>query len=178
MKLIVSIIFLVIFDLVEFNEPEKILWSESNKLTWSDFKGTPRIGGNFVASTSSGMSFSFSYTSRNGEVDYDFTNESYFYPESSWYKEGEVSDYILQHEQTHFDISELHSRIFKKRMEETVFTTNIKTEVRKLYNKVESERVEMQSRYDLETDHSKIMKAEYRWRNFITDQLEKYDRWK
>lgn len=178
MKLLIAIISLLLFTSVTIGEPEKILWSETNKLTWSDFKGTPDAGSNFVASTNSGMSFSFSYSIRNDEVSYNFTNESFFYPEMSWYKKGNVSDYILAHEQTHFDISELHSRIFKKRMEEGVFTKNIKKEVNELYKEVESERIAMQSRYDDETNHSQIIEAENRWRNYVAEQLQVYVAWK
>lgn len=178
MKLVIIIVFILLFNGMEVSEPERILWNESVKLSWSDFKGAPKKSANFVASTNSGMSFSYSYSLRNGEISYEFSNESFFYPETSWYKKGEVSDYILQHEQTHFDISELHSRILKKRLEEKVFSKNIKVEVKRLYETVESERIEMQSRYDLETDHSQSEEAEYRWRQFVENQLEKHDPWK
>lgn len=178
MKLIIATIYLILCTSATTDDPTKILWSETYKLTWSDFKGTPDEESDFVASTNSGMSFSFSYSLRNDEVSYNFTNESFFYPQMSWYKKGGVSDYILAHEQTHFDISELHSRIFRKRMEEGEFTKNIKVEVNELYKKVESERIAMQSRYDLETNHSQISEAENRWRNYVAEQLQVYVAWK
>jgi hypothetical protein len=160
------------------NDAEKIRWSESYQLSWADFQGVPQGGSGYVASTNSGMSFSFSFGNRNGEIKYDYSIESNFYPKLSWYKKGQVSDYILKHEQTHFDISELHTRMFRKRMEESQFSDNIKAEVGALYERTETERKEMQKRYDLESNHSQNKEAEHQWRNFVAEQLKVYDRWK
>ncbi len=171
-------IILLCFSFAPENDSEKILWSETEKLTWDDFQGTPKEGSDYVASTNSGISFSFSYTKREDRIDFDYTIESNFYPKLSWYKRGAVSDYILKHEQTHFDISELHSRMLRKEMETRTFSNNIKEEVQDLYQSIETRRKEMQRRYDKETDHSQISEAEFAWRDFVAEQLTKHERWK
>jgi hypothetical protein len=178
MKLLGILCFFFLSLFVSENDTEKIQWSESNRLTWADFQGVPNRGSGYVASTNSGMSFSFSYGNRNGTIEYDYSIESNFYPKLSWYKNGQVSDYILKHEQTHFDISELHTRIFRKRMEASSFSENIKAEVGMLYEKTETERKEMQKRYDAETNHSQEIEIEHQWRAFVAEQLNLYDRWK
>ena len=157
---------------------EKMQWDENRKLTWNDFKGTPNVGNGFVASTNSGISFSFSYSVRDNNLNLDYTIESNFYPELSWYIAEDVSPYILKHEQTHFDISELHARKLRKLIEESTFSLNPKEEINSLYNSIEEKRRAMQKKYDAESDHSKIPEEELKWRAFIADQLQAYEPWK
>ena len=161
------------------NEDEKIAWSEKNKLSWSDFKAAPK-GNDYVASTSSGISFSytFSYTETREIIDLDVSITSYFYPNNSWYIPSEVSQYILNHEQTHFDISELHARILRKKISETTFTKNLKIEIEAIYKRVEDERRNMQHLFDKESDHSKIKEKELEWEAVVAKQLKKYKPWK
>lgn len=159
---------------------ERIAWSESYKLSWSDFKGTPKVGNTFVASTSSGLSFSYGFKTINGEPtnEFNFEVEAYFYPQNSWYDPGRVSPRVLQHEQTHFDITELHARLLRKRIAEFSFSSNIKDELDALYDQVERERREMQSRYDLETDHSVIRDQEAAWVARVQELLKQSVAWK
>ena len=156
----------------------KMQWDEDRKLTWADFKGTPDAGDSFVASTNSGISFSFSYKVKSGKMTMDYDVQCNFYPELSWYKADLVTDYILKHEQTHFDISELYARKLRKAMEETSFSNNPKEEVNALYQKNETARQQMQTKFDFETDHSKNEPVEIQWRRFVAKELKKYERWK
>lgn len=159
-------------------DKEKMPWSDSRTLTWSDFQGIPNAGDDYVASTNSGVSFSYSISFKNGVKDFNFTVESHFYPKLSWYRKGQVNDYILGHEQTHFDISELHARILKKRLSEATFSDAIKAEIKVIYEKTEQERRDMQNRFDVETVHSNNRKNEIQWELFVAEQLRSYERWK
>lgn len=153
-------------------------WDEGRQLRWADFQGVPNLGADYVASTNSGISFSFSYQVQNGKMTMEYEIFSNFYPKLSWYKPNRVSEYILKHEQTHFDITELYARKLRKAMAEKHFKQNPKDEVNALYNKIERERREMQNRYDGETEHSKNREVELQWRIFVGQELQKHDRWK
>ncbi len=170
-------LFLLVAPLIS-NDEEKIIWSDERKLTWEDFRGTPKSWGTYVASTSSGISFSYSIGVRGGQLDLKYSVESNFYPQSSWYNAEEVDDYILRHEQTHFDITELHARIFRKVLAESEFDLDPQDELSDLYEEVEQARRAMQQLYDKETDHSNIRDAEERWVKYVADRLEEYQRWK
>ena len=170
-------LFLLVAPLIS-NDEEKIIWSDERKLTWEDFRGTPKSWGTYVASTSSGISFSYSIGVRGGQLDLKYSVESNFYPQSSWYNAEEVDDYILRHEQTHFDITELHARIFRKVLAESEFDLAPQDELSDLYEEVEQARRAMQQLYDKETDHSNIRDAEERWVKYVADRLEEYQRWK
>jgi hypothetical protein len=157
---------------------ETIRWEESRPLTWEDFRGTPRQWGTYVASTSSGISFSYSISSSSSGLDLNYTVETLFYPGSSWYNPDEVDAYILRHEQTHFDISELHARIFRKRLSQVDFDGNAEQQLSQMYEETEQARQAMQRLYDKETDHSNIREAEDRWVRYVAERLAEYERWK
>ncbi len=157
---------------------EKILWQENNKLSWSDFKAKQKPQNDFVATTSSGISFSYSYSFKNNKMSSKFSVQSYFYPEKSWYNPLDATPHILKHEQTHFDISELHARILRKKITNFSFTKNIKTEMDALYQKQEIARRAMQEKFDKETDHSRNKEKEKLWEDYVATQLQAYEQWK
>lgn len=175
------VVFLLLFLVTTASftfEEEKLAWNEDIRLTWKDFKGVPNPGNGFVASTNSGVSFSFSYSERNGVGTVDYTVVANFYPQLSWYLSEKVDDYILLHEQTHFDITELHARKLREALAKLPQNRAFKEEAEVAYNAMEAARREMQEAYDLQTDHSNIKEAEYRWRSFVKEQLDSYQAWK
>lgn len=156
----------------------KMAWSDSQKLTWDDFQGKPKLNSGYVASTNSGLSFSYSFSKKGDVIDYKYEVHSYFYPETSWYIASQVNQNILNHEQIHFDISELHARILRRKIENFVFTDNIKNEIMKLYNETEQERVTMQHRFDKESEHSKNREGELKWEAFVHKEIVVYEPWR
>ncbi|MEL6811743.1 MAG: DUF922 domain-containing protein [Bacteroidota bacterium] len=164
-------------DALEFEE-EKIPWRADRKLTWADFKGTPNGPEDFVASTNSGVSFSYSYRETNGVGKVEYSVLSNFYPQLSWYRPSKVTDYILAHEQMHFDISELHARKLRKAMEDIPHNRDFKGNSETLYNQAEEDRRTMQKQYDLDSDHSNNRDEEFKWRAYVAKELKVYERWK
>lgn len=160
------------------SNPEQIIWQEGYRLSWKNFEGTPIPHTNFVASTNTGINFGYSYTMTNKQVEVEYSISSFFNPKKSWYLPGEVSQHILNHEQTHFDISELHARILRKRMASRKFSKNVKAEIETIYLQVEEQRKAMQRKFDVETDHSRNIKKEIFWEEYVARQLAKYDAWK
>jgi len=143
--------------------PERIAWEASKKLSWGDFKGSPNANGGFVASTSSGMSQSY-VIDGSGMLNKNETHvTAHFYPEYSWYSTKDTTAGLLKHEQTHFDITEIHARILHKRIQAYAFTANSKAEVKALYEQVEEERRAMQRAFDTETNHSINREEEKKW---------------
>ena len=175
----ISVLFLFFISVFSSEEiVDKIEWNENQKLAWEDFRGPRTKGGSYVASTASGISFSYSHKEVNGVIDYDYTVKCHFYPDESWYDAKRATDYILKHEQTHFDISELHARVLRKRISEANFSRNVKEEIRALYEAVEVDRRVMQNKFDSESDHSKNKEMEYLWEAFIAKQLKAYEQFK
>lgn len=175
-----KLIFLLIFPLILFpqSDSEKIFWNESRKLTWEDFRAKPLKNASFVATTNSGISFKYSYSISNNNVEVEYTVISFFDPNGSWYMPEKVNEHILKHEQGHFDITELHVRILRKNLESKKFSKKVKSEVERIYQQVEQQRRAMQTKFDVETNHSRNEKVELQWRKFISQQLANYESWK
>ena len=169
---------LIFLFLVPQHDSEKIPWDENRKLTWEDFLGTPVREANFVASTTSGINFGYSYTFENNNVNVEYSVESFFNTKTSWFIPEKVSKHILNHEQAHFDISELHARILRKRLDGQKFSKKVKSEIEIIYRQVEQQRKTMQKEFDLESDHSRNEEKENHWQQHIAKQLTEHDEWR
>lgn len=157
---------------------DNIPWDIDRPLSWNDFVGVPPSSAPYVATTSSGISFSYSYSFKNGSQKFDYTVQSLFYPDKSWFVNDAVSEYILKHEQTHFDISELHARMLRKKLKTIEFSDNIKKKVDALYSQIEEDRRQMQQRFDKETNHSKNTIKELEWEKNVVTQLKAYEQYR
>lgn len=157
---------------------EKIPWRENQKLSWEDFQGTPVRSAGFVASTGTGIDFKFSFVIEGKDVKVTYTVESFFNPQQSWYIPEKVSQNVLNHEQAHFDISELHAGILRKNLDKRKFTKNVKNEIESIFLKVEAQRKAMQKKFDAETDHSRNVEKEKIWEEKIAKQLAEHEPWK
>lgn len=148
------------------NEDEMIPWRMQRKLSWDDFLSAPQKQGDAVASTST--SLGISYKVRNGELTYTITCN--FSKKKSW---GSLkTDYILAHEQAHFDITELHARrLYEALYHYTFNAETFKKDIAAIYEKVVAEKEAMQEAYDSETDHSRRRSAQYEWLERIDGML-------
>lgn len=169
---------LLFFVTLSTTQSEKISWKENQRLKWTDFQGKPDKNNPFAATTVTGIHFKYSYSVKGDSSEFDFSVESFFDRKKSWYKKDRVNTHVLQHEQTHFDITELHARKLRKILNEATFSSNPKQEMEQLYLQIEEERQTMQNRYDMETNHSQIHEQEFQWQEFVSKELQKYDTWK
>ena len=75
----------------------------------------------------------------------------------------------------HFDISELHARKLREALADYEIGRNIRQDLKRIYNKIESERVSMQNKFDRETSHSENRSEEMKWRKFVAEELKKLE---
>lgn len=172
---IVSLFVVVLFL---FASSEKIPWAEDVKLTWDNFKGRPDMRSPFSAMTHSGIVFSYQVTSENGNLSLTTEVEAQFHPKMSWYKPERVNNHVLQHEQGHFNITEIHARKLRKAFAEYKVTRNYERELSAIFTKINRERQAMQDRFDKETNHSQNKEKEAEWQNFIKNKLKRLEMWK
>lgn len=108
--ILIAVFSFISFDKVNVNNDDQILWDTDRKLVWDDFKGTADAGmPNIEALTASTIEVSTSYY--ENEVP-KFNVASFFIKSQSWTKTD--SDFTLEHEQLHFDITEIHARKIRK----------------------------------------------------------------
>ena len=145
---------------------EMIPWELDKRLVWDDFLCEPKVGSDAVASTST--SLGIAYQLSNGELRYHIT--CYFNKEKSW---GLMkTDYILAHEQGHFDITEIFARKLNEALQNYKFSKrNYKRDIGQIYQSIVSEKEEFQKTYDSESDHSRNKKTQYDWLERIEKML-------
>ncbi len=150
-------------------DEELISWNEGKKLTWADYKGKARTDTDAAASTATYLG-----------IEYNFNNKGFGYKitcsfskTKSWglYK----TDYILAHEQGHFDIAEIFARKLNRQMREYKFNkNNFKEDLKKIYLNITTEKETMQNEYDRETNHSIIKDKQTEWLRKIDQLLTEY----
>ncbi|HEX8462844.1 MAG TPA: hypothetical protein VF623_15520, partial [Segetibacter sp.] len=91
----------------------------------------------------------------------------------SWSRRRLETPYTLRHEQLHFDIAEVVSRIFRMEVENTIFTKDYKNETINIFDKYMKYLQKLQQKYDDETQHSRNKARQKEWERFIDKELKK-----
>ncbi len=149
-------------------------WQSGLKLKYTDFKGDSKgIKGIAIANTASG--FGFSVTDKNGEI---FGNIYVrFYCDESWWKSElipeEKRDYVLAHEQLHFDICELFGRKLHRELLTLRSSGRLNERtINRLHSKLEKQYYNYQDKYDKETEHSTNRVEQYYWGKHVKAEIE------
>lgn len=152
---------------IVYAENENVIpWTLERKLVWNDFLCEPKKEGDAVASTST--SLGLSYQVRDNQLTFHISCD--FSKERSW---GALrTDYILAHEQAHFDITEIHARKLYQALYEYEFNpATFKSDIASIYNRIVKEKEDLQEAYDGETDHSRKRSIQLAWLQQIESLL-------
>ena len=141
-------------------------WSEDKKLSWSDFKAEPEKGYAAAALTSTNIKIDFGY--KDETLQYHIRCR--FDKNKSW---GRVkNDYILSHEQAHFDIAEIYARKLNKVLKTyKPNENNISQDVNKIYETLMHEYYNRQEEYDKETNFSINKVKQEEWLKKVSHDL-------
>ena len=152
------------------NQSNLIEWNAARKLTWEDFKAQPDKTSTNAALTSSSINIEFGYT--NTGLKYNIRCR--FDKNLSW---GRLkNDYILAHEQGHFDIAEIHARKLNKLLKAYKFNSRtVAKDVNAIYETVMKDHHAFQSLYDNETNYSRDFKLQDQWLTRIQVELTKLE---
>jgi hypothetical protein len=137
----------------------RLNWTSDYNLSWSDFKAEeePELS----LSALSKIAIPYTYSS-DGEVDATVTLSTVFMKYESWYKRGKENHILLDHEQLHFDIAEIHRRLIVKAIKNSKFTSDgYDSELKKIVTDIwDTSYGEMQDKYDSETNYARYFKAQ------------------
>lgn len=153
-------------------EDNLIEWNASRKLTWADFQGKPDPSSDNAALTNSNINVEFGFTDKM----FTHSIRCSFNKDKSWVKLK--NDHILNHEQGHFDITEVYARILHKELSAYVFNSKtVNKDINDIYSKVMTQHVTVQHNYDLETNHSIDTAKQRLWDNKIASLLKQYEQY-
>jgi len=152
---------------------EAFPWSLRRTLTWADFKGSPPRDNSAAAETA----YTLFYGVHCVGSKFEFRVVAAFRPNESWVRPTVVkstadSARALRHEQTHFDISEVHARRMRRYFAELVAPCRTSTnDLADAAQRFVSDERNAQAQYDKETDHSRSAAQQTRWDKEIDNQL-------
>lgn len=144
---------------------QKIIWQQDQKLAWDHFKSSVNRRNNpdVAAYTNCGWEYSV-VKSSDPKSPVKIEIKAIFNEEKSWKDIKKINDYILLHEQKHFDIAELFVRKFRKSVAEKIRNSGDYDRLFKsIYNSVYNEYKSFQMAYDRDTRHGtdEVKQAEY-----------------
>lgn len=155
-------------------KPDFIPYNRDTKLRISDFKARPEESSPGAAATLSGVGMSFQSQTMNNKTTVSVQISVYFDRNRSWMKPEGKNNYILEHEQRHFDITAIQGCKLKGMIENGRFSPdNYKAELKELLDKVQEEGANLQNTYDAETEHGVAKEKQAEWNDKIREELSK-----
>lgn len=153
--------------LASASQTNLIEWNADRRLTWKDFKAQPDKHSTNAALTSSSINIEFGYS--NSKLKYNI--KCRFDQNLSW---GRIkNEYILAHEQGHFDIAEIHARKLYKSLKAYKFNNRtVSKDVNKIYDTIMKQHHVLQSQYDEQTNYSRDPAQQDEWRIKIDELLQ------
>ena len=148
-------------------------WSADRPLAWDDFQGSPPSEGSEGAKTSYTL---YSAWKCKGDV-FEFRVIAGFRPRQSWVKALVLNDStqrrtILRHEQTHFDLAEVHARRMRRAFGDLVRPcAKTDSELSSLAQRLAQEEKAEQRRYDAETNHGLLTDQQAAWSRDVAGRL-------
>ncbi|GAA4156148.1 hypothetical protein GCM10022217_14890 [Chryseobacterium ginsenosidimutans] len=173
-------IFVACFLITNVLFGQKIYWTESGKLKWSNFKSkiNNQRGENVVAYTNCGWIYSY-VRSSNPKSAIKIKIETVFNENKSWKDVKKINDYVLLHEQKHFDVAEVFSRKLRKEVAEKVKTgMDFDKYFKEIYNRILKEYQDFQRAYDGETKNGIIEEKQSEYNRIIAEELENFKSYK
>lgn len=150
-----------------------VYFSKSRMLTWDDFRGTPVQEGRAAAITVSGFGYNADVLRTDTEGTINIQVYCYFDQDKSWVKKEHKNDYVLNHEQLHFNVSYIAAIEFVNKLRNTKFTAgNYKTLLPQLYADGMKRMEQLQMEYDSETRNGLDKDIQAKWDERLRIALE------
>ncbi len=151
---------------------EVIYFNSNIRLTWKDFRGTPVASSRAAAITASGFGYKADVKTSGSKGQINIGVYCFFNKNNSWVKEGKTTDYILSHEQNHFNISYLAAQLFVEKLKAASLTnSNYKELLPRIYTETCDIMNKMQTDYDGQTKNGQVKEMQYKWDDFLSKKL-------
>jgi len=166
-------------------------WDENRKLTWDDFQGYA-FASPYYAFTKWYVPFEYSWESSNEKgCYYKFSKISAtanFEKSKSWVKKGQEADWLLNHEQGHFDIAQIFVKEFNERVQSelmgkefscpsgtnnsNMINNQAMNRVQNIFGQEHQKALQMESHYDTETNYGNNNSKQIEWDKKIQSLLD------
>lgn len=155
---------------------DPIIYSSENKLEWTNFEASAPDSAEFSALTI--VNFRISTQVLRVRETMIVEIEAFMEPDKSYVKKGMETEYLLNHEQRHFDIAELYARKLRMEISKMKYSTSIQDSVISAYHSSHVDYKQFQTKYDEETNHSGDKVKQNEWDVQIDSLLNVYKDYK
>lgn len=137
----------------------------SRKVTWADFKASPRRNSRYAAAIFPTIALGSKLTIRNGKLTAIISPQVFMIQSQSWAKAEAKNRESLEHEQIHFDITKvvMDRLIVKLRNIKATTMDDLNSHIQYEYLEAFKEMNRLQDAYDTESNHNlnKVKQAEW-----------------
>lgn len=155
-------------------EPDTLYYWQ-RKITVDDFSIKKTSSGRFAATIFTNMGYQSAVDMSSDTIYLDLQVKVSQVKGMSWILEESKTKFVINHEQTHFDITQLIAEKFKKRLQEEILPANdFDSRLQFLYLEYYRQINKMQTKYDNETEHGLNKIEQVRWEKYVKDELSKY----
>ncbi len=170
MRILFAVFFILGCSVCSFAQRDLIEWNDTLKLSLADYKG----GRTDTIQDVSSVCGIYCIPQVLGDTA-SVTIIAYFDRNKSWARKKRVTDLLLEHEQGHFDLTEVFARKLKKRI--LAIRTNKRKfikDIQELYESTWNDLQKQNKAYDKATDFSNVEFAQRTWQNYIKESLVLY----
>ncbi|WP_430901880.1 MULTISPECIES: hypothetical protein [unclassified Paraflavitalea] len=148
---------------------DTIHWSSTYQLRWMDFQATNTDESNHDAFSS--ISVEYYPTKINSEKIYKLSVVCYFNRKESFTRS--MGSILLSHEQGHFDIAKIFSKVLESKFDEFLKLNSFLTynQIDSIYKSIEVLWDEYDLKYDNETNYSRNSEQQKKWTKKIKAEL-------
>lgn len=152
------------------SDRDTVFYDPSRPVRWADFRDKPNSGSRFNAVIFTSLALEGSPFVSDGTIIMPLEVKVYMLPSSSWVKSQ--SDYSLNHEQRHFDVT----RIVGNRLKSTLLGLDVNPDnydalVNDAFFDAFREMNRLQEIYDSQTQHGLDKAAQAHWNEMIDEAL-------
>lgn len=170
MKVILLIIFCITTLLLVAQSNDSSI-TFTPHLDWRFFKGVPN-NDTSAAVISTTISVAVERVSIwNGKI--TFKACAIMHPSKSWVRPGYAVEYVLQHEQTHFNITAIHAWKLQEALNNKKIYSQSSPLINSFIHKWQKEMVYMQDQYDRETKNGQDSTVQNIWNKKVLTELNK-----
>jgi len=153
---------------------DAIVWAQRRPLVWADFRAEPPADAGAVAAETG---YSLIHGAACTRSTFEFRVVAAFRPRDSWVRLGVLrtpldSTRALRHEQTHFDLTEVHARRLRRYFAELMAPCRASTgDLSAMADRIGRDEKAAQAQYDAETANGRTLAQQARWEKDVASQL-------
>lgn len=153
------------------DEEDSIIWSNNRRLTWDDFESPADENDPLHAMTSTNIAVKANCSGNTMRFDV----KCVFMKKDSWTK-NRLSKRLLDHEQVHFDLTELHARLLRQKLNASAGVCGAnRLKLDAIVEKNFTEWKKEQDLYDKTTNHGLLEEKQKEWIQNTANRLAQLD---